>query len=155
MIFCRRRKAEGRCASQCVDHGNGLDAAPGQDADRRRQESGQGFEFLGYRFEAGRRFVRKKSLIAFKDKVRAKTGRSSRRQPRKDRRGPQSNTSRMVQLTSSTTVPSEFRLLDSFIRRRMRAILRRREKRRGFGLPVPTTINAGQTPTSQVSGCSR
>jgi hypothetical protein len=37
---------------------------------------GQGFEFLGYRFEAGRRLVRKKSLMALKDKVRAKTGRS-------------------------------------------------------------------------------
>ena len=37
---------------------------------------GQGFEFLGYRFEAGRRMVRKKSLQGFKDKVREKTGRT-------------------------------------------------------------------------------
>jgi len=37
---------------------------------------GQGFEFLGYRFEAGKRFVRKKSLKSFRDKVRAKTKRS-------------------------------------------------------------------------------
>jgi RNA-directed DNA polymerase len=29
---------------------------------------GQGFEFLGYRFEAGKRWVRKKSLKALKDK---------------------------------------------------------------------------------------
>ena len=33
----------------------------------------QGFEFLGYRFEAGRRLVRKKSLMALRDKVRART----------------------------------------------------------------------------------
>src|SRR5260370_7292810 len=40
------------------------------------RQPGQGFEFLGYRFEAGHRFVRKKSLKALKDKVRAKTKRS-------------------------------------------------------------------------------
>ena len=37
---------------------------------------GQGFEFLGYRFEAGKRWVRKKSLKALKDKIRKKTKRS-------------------------------------------------------------------------------
>jgi RNA-directed DNA polymerase len=39
-------------------------------------QPGQGFEFLGYRFEAGRRLVRKKSLTAFKAKVRAGTARA-------------------------------------------------------------------------------
>jgi RNA-directed DNA polymerase len=38
--------------------------------------AGQGFEFLGYRFEAGRRRVRDKSLKGFKDKVREKTRRT-------------------------------------------------------------------------------
>src|ERR1700674_2097788 len=37
---------------------------------------GEGFEFLGYRFEAGRRFVRKKSLDRLKDRIRAKTRRT-------------------------------------------------------------------------------
>jgi len=37
---------------------------------------GQGFEFLGYRFEAGKRWVRKKSLQALKDKIRSKTKRT-------------------------------------------------------------------------------
>lgn len=37
---------------------------------------GQGFEFLGYRFEAGKRWVRKKSLNALKDKIRSKTKRT-------------------------------------------------------------------------------
>src|SRR4029077_10665371 len=40
------------------------------------RQPGQGFEFLGYRFEAGRRFVRKKSLTRFKDKIREKTRRT-------------------------------------------------------------------------------
>jgi len=37
---------------------------------------GQGFEFLGYRFEAGRRLVRNKSLAKLKASIRAKTARN-------------------------------------------------------------------------------
>jgi hypothetical protein len=36
----------------------------------------QGFEFLGYRFDAGKRWVRKKSLMSLRDKIRAKTKRN-------------------------------------------------------------------------------
>jgi RNA-directed DNA polymerase len=36
----------------------------------------QGFDFLGYRFEAGQRQVRKTSLKALKDKMRSRTVRS-------------------------------------------------------------------------------
>ena len=37
---------------------------------------GEGFEFLGYRFEAGHRFVRRKSVGRLKDGIRAKTRRT-------------------------------------------------------------------------------
>jgi RNA-directed DNA polymerase len=37
---------------------------------------GQGFEFLGYRFEAGKRVVRSKSMKALKEKIRSKTKRT-------------------------------------------------------------------------------
>ena len=37
---------------------------------------GQGFEFLGYHFEAGYRFVRSKSMKTLKDKIRSKTKRT-------------------------------------------------------------------------------
>lgn len=39
-------------------------------------EEGHGFDFLGYRFEAGQRWVRRKSLHAIRDRIRAKTGRT-------------------------------------------------------------------------------
>ena len=39
------------------------------------RRSGEGFEFLGYRFEAGRRDVRKKSFDRVKDTIREKTRR--------------------------------------------------------------------------------
>jgi RNA-directed DNA polymerase len=94
--------------------------------------AGQGFEFLGYRFEAGRRWVRGKSLQAFKDKIRAKTRRS---------RGVSMATI-IVDLTPMirgwygyfkhayrTTFPA----LDGFVRRRLRAVLRKQQKRPSMG----------------------
>jgi RNA-directed DNA polymerase len=55
---------------------NGLTLHPDKTRTGDCLRPGQGFDFLGYRFEAGQRFVRDKSLRAFKDKVRSKTGRS-------------------------------------------------------------------------------
>lgn len=111
---------------------NGLTLHPDKTRIGDSREPGQGFDFLGYRFEAGHRFVRKKSLKAFKDKVRAKTGRS---------RGV--SLGRIIADLNpmlrgwfgyfQDAVPSEFRLLDGFIRRRLRAILRKQDKRPGFG----------------------
>ena len=93
---------------------------------------GQGFEFLGYRFEAGRRWVRKKSLSHLKDRIRERTRRT---------RG--DSLARII--TSLNRVlrgwfayfqhahPATFVALDKFIRRRLRAILRKQRKRPGFG----------------------
>jgi RNA-directed DNA polymerase len=91
---------------------------------------GQGFEFLGYRFEAGRRRVRKKSLMSFKDKIRNKTGRS---------RGNSlafiiDDLNRVLRgwfAYFKHTQGGELKRIDSFIRRRLRAILRRHKKMTG------------------------
>ena len=94
--------------------------------------AGQGFEFLGYRFEAGKRWVRKKSLTALKDKIRAKTRRS---------RG--DSLARIIADLNPMlkgwygyfkhACRWEFPALDGFIRRRLRALLRKQEKRPGGG----------------------
>ena len=94
--------------------------------------AGQGFEFLGYRFEAGERRVRNKSLQGFKDKIREKTRRT---------RGDS-----MARIIADLTpiirgwygyfkhaCRRELPPLDGFIRRRLRAILRKQEKRPGLG----------------------
>lgn len=96
------------------------------------RQKGQGFEFLGYRFEAGRRWVRKRSMKALREKIRSKTRRS---------RG-----SSMSEIIGSlnpmlrgwynyfkhacwrTYLP-----IDQFVRRRLRAILRKQAKRPGMG----------------------
>jgi RNA-directed DNA polymerase len=112
---------------------NGLTLHPEKTRIGDARKPGGGFDFLGYRFEGGRRYVRKKSLKAFKDKVRAKTGRT---------RG--ASLERIIAELNPMlrgwfgyfkhAVPSEFRLLDGFLRRRLRAILRKQEKRPAFGL---------------------
>ena len=96
------------------------------------RQAGQGFDFLGYRFEAGRRFVRKKSLASLKDRIRYKTRRT---------RG-QSLERIIADLNPvlrgwfgyfKHAHPYIFKQLDGFTRRRLRALLRKQEKRPGRG----------------------
>jgi RNA-directed DNA polymerase len=112
---------------------NGLNLHPDKTHIGNCLEWGQGFDFLGYRFEAGKRWVRNKSLKAFKDKVREKTKRS---------RG---DSIRTIVDELSPIIrgwwgyfkhahPTTFTPLDGFIRRRLRAILRKQEKRPGMGI---------------------
>ncbi len=111
---------------------NGLTLHPDKTRITDSRQPGQGFEFLGYRFEAGRRYVRTKSLKAFRDRVRARTIRS-----RGDSLG------RIIADLNPLlrgwfgyfmhARPRLFRKLDGFIRRRLRAILRKQEKRPSMG----------------------
>jgi RNA-directed DNA polymerase len=55
---------------------NGLRLHPGKTHIGDCRNRGEGFEFLGYRFEAGLRHVRKKSFDRLKDNIRAKTKRT-------------------------------------------------------------------------------
>jgi RNA-directed DNA polymerase len=111
---------------------NGLTLHPDKTRVGDSAQPGQGFDFLGYRFEAGRRFVRDKSLKALKDKVRTKTIRS-----RGDSLG------RIIGDLNPLlrgwfgyfkhARPRLFRKLDGFIRRRLRAVLRKQERRPSMG----------------------
>jgi RNA-directed DNA polymerase len=111
---------------------NGLTLHPDKTRIGDSQQPGQGFEFLGYRFEAGRRFVRAKSLMAFTGKVRDKTSRS---------RG--DSLERIIADLNPLlrgwfgyfkhAKPYLFRILDGFIRRRLRAILRKQDRRPSMG----------------------
>jgi RNA-directed DNA polymerase len=92
--------------------------------------AGVGFDFLGYHFECGTRWPRKKSLKKFKDSIREKTGRSN------------GSSLRMIIINVNRTLKGWFEYfkhsnwktfspIDGWIRRRMRSILRKREKRKG------------------------
>jgi len=95
------------------------------------QQPGQSFEFLGYHFEKGTRWPRKKSLNKFKDTIRRKTKRSNGRS--------------MAQIIDDVNKTSEgwfeyfkhshwktFKPLDGWIRRRFRTILRGYTKGKGI-----------------------
>lgn len=95
-------------------------------------QKGQGFEFLGYRFEAGRRLVRKKSVTKLKDAIRSRTGRTRSA----------SLATIVAELNAvlrgwyqyfQHAVRNVFTMLDGFTRRRLRSMLRKREKRPGAG----------------------
>jgi RNA-directed DNA polymerase len=78
VIMCRSANEAGEALRRVTawTQANGLTLHPEKTRIGDAREPGGGFDFLGYRFEGGRRHVRKKSLKAFKDKVRAKTGRT-------------------------------------------------------------------------------
>jgi len=111
---------------------NGLTLHPEKTRIANCRKKGSGFEFLGYRFERGRRHVRKKSLDKLKETIRAKTRRT---------RG-QSLNAVVVDLNRTLrgwfgyfkhAHPSIFPELDQMIRRRLRAMLRKQMRRSGFG----------------------
>lgn len=89
-----------------------------------------GFDFLGYRFKAGKRWPRAKSLAKFKDAVRAKTQRTTGR-----------SLTRVIADLNPTlrgwfgyyqhSRPVTFRMVDGWVRRRLRSLLRKQEKRKG------------------------
>lgn len=95
------------------------------------QVPGLGFDFLGYHFERGTRWPRKKSLKKFKDTIRRKTGRSTG-----------SSLAAIVADVNRTcrgwfeyfkhSNRWTFRPLDGWIRRRLRSILRRQHKLKGI-----------------------
>jgi RNA-directed DNA polymerase len=96
------------------------------------REVGHGFDFLGYRFEAGQRRVRRKSMAAVRERIRAKTGRS---------RG---DSLRCIIADVNPLLkgwfgyfqhahPMTFKIMDGFLRRRLRALLRKQQHRPGRG----------------------
>jgi RNA-directed DNA polymerase len=112
---------------------NGLTLHPDKTRVGDCRQPGEGFDFLGYRFEAGRRDVRRKSFERLKDTIREKTRRT---------RG--DSLARVI-VDLNRTLRGWFgyfkharsrtlRVLDMFTRRRLRALLRKQEKRPGLGI---------------------
>jgi RNA-directed DNA polymerase len=134
VILCRT-EAEARTALREVSAwvaANGLTLHPDKTRLGDSRVPGQGFEFLGYRFEAGRRLVRKTSLTTLKDKVRTKT-RRSRGDSLQCIIADLNPTLRGWFAYFKHATPAVFGYLDGFVRRRLRAVLRKQEKRPGIG----------------------
>ncbi|MEN8247160.1 MAG: group II intron reverse transcriptase/maturase [Thermodesulfobacteriota bacterium] len=134
VVLCRNMgdaKAALSLIQSWIDN-NGLELSPEKTHIGSSLQSGHGFEFLGYRFEGGHRYVRSKSLKKFKDKIRLKTRRT---------RG---DSIEQIISDLNPTIKGwfgyfkhahhyTFNSLDGFIRRRLRAILCKHQKRPGSG----------------------
>ncbi len=133
VLCCSREEAVSALARMRAWVGaNGLTLHPDKTHAGDCRVEGQGFEFLGYRFEAGQRWVRKKSLMSLRDKIRAKTMR---------------NEGHSIDYVIASLNPTlrgwhgyfrhahrfTFTSIDGFVRRRLRAILRRQKHRPGQG----------------------
>lgn len=132
VILCRSRE-EAEAALAVVAswvHEAGLTLHP--DKTRIVNSLETSFDFLGYKFLKHRRFPRKKSLAKFKETIRAKTPRTSGH-----------SLSWIIADVNRTlrgwfeyfkhSGPSPFPTLDSWIRMRLRSILRKRIGLRGRG----------------------
>lgn len=91
-----------------------------------------GFDFLGYRFEGGMRRPRDKSVKRLKDVVRLKTPRKHGQSLKVIIANLNRTTRGWFEYFKHTTYTRVFRLLDGWIRRRLRCILLKRRKRRRF-----------------------
>jgi RNA-directed DNA polymerase len=134
LVLCRsRQEAEAALVmvQSWIDQ-NGLQLSPEKTHIGNSLQSGYGFEFLGYRFEGGCRYVRSKSLKKFKDKIRLKTRRT---------RG---DSIEQIIADLNPIIKGwfeyfkhahhyTFNSLDGFIRRRLRAVRRKQKKRPGSG----------------------
>jgi RNA-directed DNA polymerase len=127
VILCRSREEAEKALDRVrrLTRERGLTLHPEKTRMVDMTKADQGFEFLGYHFENGTRWPRKKSLKKLKDAIRSKTGRSN------------GHSLEEITETVSRTLCGWFEYfkhsnkwtfprIDSWVRRRIRGILRKR-----------------------------
>lgn len=97
--------------------------------------AGEGFDFLGYRFEGGERWIRKKSIQKFRDKIRELTKRHNGMSIEETIKRVNGSLKGWCNYFKHVTKWG-LQTFDSFVRRRLRAILLAQNKRSGFGLSL-------------------
>jgi RNA-directed DNA polymerase len=133
VILCRSKKEAQEALEEVRQwvETNGLELHP-QKTRLVSVEAGEGFEFLGWHYERGYKWPREKSIQKFKDAIRKKTKRNNGRSLWEITRSIRSVIVGWGRYFSggSRRVPER---LDRWIRKRLRSILRRRDKRDGPG----------------------
>jgi RNA-directed DNA polymerase len=89
-----------------------------------------GFDFLGYHFERGKKWPRKKSLDKLKDTVRSKTRRNNGRSLKAICADLNLTLKGWYEYFKHST-PHVLEAVDGYVRGRLRSILRRQNKRHG------------------------
>lgn len=131
VVLCRTREEAEEALAQVRDwtEANALTLHPEK---TRLVTHSEGFDFLGYRFVAGRRYVRTKSLRKFRESIRRETKRTN---------------GHCMPAIIATLNPilrgwfgyyqhaykTTFPYVDGWVRMRLRSILRKRQKKKGRG----------------------
>ena len=131
VVLCRSQEEAQKALvqiSQWIEE-NGLKLHPSKtrlvDASQRG-----GFDFLGYHFERGKKWPRKKSLDKLKDSVRSKTRRNDGRSMKAICEDLNLTLKGWFEYFKQSA-PHVFESIDGYVRGRLRSILRRRRKRKG------------------------
>jgi RNA-directed DNA polymerase len=127
VVLCRSREEAEKALGivHRMTHERGLTLHPEKTRIVDLGVPGQGFDFLGYHFEKGTRRPRRKSLKKLKDAIRSKTGRSNGRSAAviiEDVNRTLRGWFEYFKHSNKWTFPS----IDSWVRRRIRSILRKR-----------------------------
>jgi len=136
VVLCRsmeEAKAALSLMQSWIDQ-NGLQLSPEKTHIGNWLENGHGFEFLGYRFEEGWRYVRSKSLKKLKDNIRLKTRRTRGDSIEKIISDLNPTIKGWFEYFKHSHFTS-FKNLDGWTRMRLRTILRCRENRYGRSRP--------------------
>jgi RNA-directed DNA polymerase len=92
---------------------------------------GEGFDFLGYHFEKGTRWPRTKSMKKLKDAIRSKTSRSHSSSMAEIIKDVNRTLRGWFEYFKHSHKPT-FAIIDKWVRRRLRSILRKRQKLHGI-----------------------
>lgn len=95
-------------------------------------QEGQGFDFLGYRFENKTKWIRSKSILKFRDKIRGKTQRTCGKSIEKVIASLNPILRGWFEYFKHVTKWG-LESFDGFVRRRLRSILRKYQKKAGTG----------------------
>jgi RNA-directed DNA polymerase len=131
VVLCRSQEEAQKALAQISQwiEENGLKLHPTKtrlvDASQRG-----GFDFLGYHFERGKKWPRKKSLDKLKDAVRSKTRRNNGRSMKAICEDLNLTLKGWFEYFKQSA-PHVFESIDGYVRGRLRSILRRRRKRKG------------------------
>ena len=131
VVLCRSQEEAQKALAQISQwiEENGLKLHPSKTRLVDASQKG-GFDFLGYHFERGKKWPRKKSLDKLKDSVRSKTRRNNGRSMKAICEDLNLTLKGWFEYFKHSA-PHVLEAIDGYVRGRLRSILRRRRKRKG------------------------
>jgi RNA-directed DNA polymerase len=138
VVICNSRAEAETILSEIKDwmNKNGLTLHPDKTRIGNCRKAGQGFDFLGYHFECGRKTVRKKSVKKLRDTIRTLTKRTAGKSLKRiitELNPVLRGWFNYFKHADARIRDDVFKETDGFIRRRLRSLLRTQNKSPSFG----------------------